>query len=260
MKYLYLVLCATLLTSCAGPATPTTRVATSTEVSFAAADGSLVVADLHTADADDGAPILLLFHQGGGDARGEYGPIIPRLVAGGRHVLAVDLREGGDLFGSTNRTLARRGGRGPGYCAAYPDLEASLAYVRSRGFRGPCVAWGSSFSGALVLRLARDRGQELAGVIAFSPASGEAMDGCRAEEFVPDVGVPALCVRPASEVVRPESRARVEEYRELGFRTWIADPGTHGSSSLVSERAGGDVEATWEITLAFLDDVTRHDA
>jgi pimeloyl-ACP methyl ester carboxylesterase len=42
--------------------------------------------------------MFLLFHQGGASARGEYGPIIPRLLSAGYHVLAVDQRSGGDRF------------------------------------------------------------------------------------------------------------------------------------------------------------------
>lgn len=225
------------------------------EVSFAASDGAAVWGDLYLSGGGPGAPVLLLFHQGGGDARGEYAPIVPRLVGEGYHVLAVDLREGGELFGEQNRTLAARGGEGSGYCAAYPDLEGALRFVRDRGLVGPCVAWGSSFSGALVLRLARDHADDLAAVIAFSPASGEPMAGCSSMDFAGDVRIPALCVRPASEAARDTVRAQLEQFEDWGLRTWVADPGVHGSSSLVAERAGGDVEPTWRVTLAFLADV-----
>jgi hypothetical protein len=34
--------------------------------------------------------------------------------------------------------------------------------------------------------------------------------------------------------------------------TLVADPGTHGSSTLVPERVGGDTEVTWTAVLAFL--------
>jgi len=236
----------------ASPEAAPSGAATAREVVFPASDGAPVWGDLHLAQGDAEAPVLLLFHQGGGDARGEYAPIVPRLVSEGYHVLAADLREGGELFGGGNRTLAARDGIGSGYCAAYPDLEGALRFVREQGLHGPCVAWGSSFSGALVLRLARDHADELAGVIAFSPASGEPMQGCPSTDFAADVRIPALCVRPASEAARETVRAQLEQFEALGLETWVADPGVHGSSSLVAERAGGDVEPSWRVTLEFL--------
>lgn len=247
-----LLIAAGATTACAS----TSVLPDSGETTFPATDGGSVVADVHRAIAGPSAPLLILFHQGGGDVRGEYGPIVPRLTGEGYHVLAVDLREGGDLFGSTNRTLALRGGRGSGYCGAYPDVEGALDHARAVGFDGPIVVWGSSFSGALALRLASERGDELAGVVAFSPAGGPPMQGCMADDFAPGVSVPTLCVRPASEAARESVIAQTERFRGFGFETYVADPGVHGSSSLVPDRVEGDTEATWERTLRFLADVT----
>ena len=46
----------------------------------------------------------MLFHQGGGDVRGEYETIIPKLLKLGYNIIATDTRQGGTRFG-TNRTM-----------------------------------------------------------------------------------------------------------------------------------------------------------
>ncbi len=49
------------------------------EITFKASDGVTIHGDLHLTDGARSDPILLLFHQGGGDARSEYGPLVGRL-------------------------------------------------------------------------------------------------------------------------------------------------------------------------------------
>jgi alpha-beta hydrolase superfamily lysophospholipase len=224
------------------------------EVSFRTSDGVTVFADLHLTRGDKKAPLILLFHQAGGDARGEYGTIVPRLLKRGFHVLAVDQRVGGERFGGTNRTLAGIEGASYGYCDAYPDLEAALAFVQARGFTGKRVAWGSSYSAALVIRLAAEHADELSGVLAFSPASGEPLKDCLPEAYADSLEIPVLALRPASEMKRESVRVQLERFGKLGMKTYVADPGRHGSSMLVRERVEGDVEPTWSVVLHFLDD------
>lgn len=226
--------------------------ASAREVSFEAADGLRVFGDLYECAKDRHAPILLLFHQAGGDARGEYGPIAPRLVEAGYHVLAVDQRVGGNRFGGTNRTMAGVEAKDLGYCDAYPDLEAALAWAAAEGFDGPRVAWGSSYSAALVLRLAAAHGDELAGVLAFSTALGEPMKGCDPGESAPRVTIPVLALRPSNEAKAGYVREQVASFEKLGFRTFTAEHGAHGSSMLVASRVDGDVEPTWREVLGFL--------
>ena len=73
--------------------------ATSVEISFVTTDGVTVHGDLYMAGPDKAAPLILLFHQAGGDSRGEYGPIIPRLLKNGYNVMGMDQRVGGNRFG-----------------------------------------------------------------------------------------------------------------------------------------------------------------
>src|SRR5687767_5851970 len=65
------------------------------EVSRKVSETLTVHADLYRASSPATAPVILLFHQGGGDARNEYAEIIPRLVTAGYHVLSADIRGGG---------------------------------------------------------------------------------------------------------------------------------------------------------------------
>ena len=129
-------LCALLLT--------VNAIAKTVQVHFDAADGVRVYGDVYRSAGGDNAPLILLFHQAGGDARGEYTQIATRLMQNGYNVLAIDQRAGGDRFGGVNRTLAAVGDTEYSYCDAYPDIEGALHYVKKRGFTGKIAAWGSS--------------------------------------------------------------------------------------------------------------------
>ncbi len=221
------------------------------EVSFDSTDGVKLFGDVYKSAKGMTAPLVLLFHQGGGDVRGEYSSHISKLLSRGYNVIAVDLRTGGDRFGSENRTVAALGDKKYGYCDAYPDLEASLKFARRQGFTGKTVAWGSSFSAALVFQLASKRGDDLAGILAFSPASGGPMEPCKPDLFFSEITIPVLAARPRSEM-NENSEAQFAAFRQRGIETYIAENGVHGSSMLVSDRVKGDVSDHWEVVFAFL--------
>lgn len=223
------------------------------EVSFPAADGVRVHGDLALASGAATTPLILLFHQGGADGRGEYAPIAPRLREHGYHTLIVDQRVGGDLFGGTNRTAEGfEGAARAHYCDAYPDLVGALDFALASGFDGPIIAWGSSYSAALVARLGSEQPGDLDAVLGFSPASGEAMGACPAERFLEGLRVPALFLRPSSELEREDSRRRFEAIGAAGHRIHEAPGGVHGSSMLVDDRAPGPTDPTWGVVLSFL--------
>ncbi|MCP4203942.1 MAG: alpha/beta fold hydrolase [bacterium] len=222
------------------------------EVTWTAADGMTLYGNVYSVEAGKAAPLVLLFHQAGGDARGEYANIIPRLLEAGYNVFAIDQRSGGSRFDGVNRTVAALDGRDYGYCDTYPDLEAALDQAKKLGFTGPRVAWGSSYSAALVLRLGAEHAQDLAGVLAFSPASGGPMASCKAEPFIPKLTLPALALRPASEMERDSVRQQFRLFEEHGIQTFVALNGVHGSSMLDADRVGDDVTPTWNVVMEFL--------
>ncbi len=220
------------------------------EIHFKAADGVTVYADLYLAKTGKSAPLVILFHQARSNARGEYGPIIPRLTDLGLSVLAVDQRSGGSYFGANNRTVDALG-HSTKYCAAYPDMEAALAYAIQDGFVGPRFAWGSSYSAALVLKLGGDHKDELSAVLSFSPGSGRAMGACNANRYLDSVAVPVLALSPRSEMAGRQ--AQFARLKERGYQTFVAEDGVHGSSMLVKNRTNADTSATWDTVVGFLE-------
>ena len=220
------------------------------EVSFTASDGVRVYADTYIAHRR-AAPFIILFHQGGGDARGEYGPIIPWLIDSGFNVMAVDQRLGGDRFGGTNRTQAGTGDQEYSYCEAYPDVEAALRYVKE-SFDAEPVVWGSSYSATLAMRLAAEHPGDVAAVLAFSPAGGEPMKGCEPGDYLDELSVPLLIFRPAKEMELPHVREQAEAFRRHGIEVFVPQFGVHGSSMLVPERVEGPVEEARARVLKFL--------
>jgi pimeloyl-ACP methyl ester carboxylesterase len=222
------------------------------EVSFAGS-GAALFGDVHPSAEGAAGPVVLLFHQGGGDARGEYGAIIPRLVERGFNVVAFDLPGGGNRFGIENRTVASRPVSQPTYCDDYGDLEAALAWVASSRFTGPRILWGSSYSAALAIRLAAEHPERVAAVLAFSPAGSGPMEGCRPDPHLTRLAAPLLVLRPTAELGLPAVLAQSELVRQAGHEVYEAVGGTHGSSMLVADRATGDVEVTWTRVLSFVD-------
>lgn len=209
-----------------------------------------LVADHHS--VPDAHAVVVLFHQGGGSARGEYAFLVPDLLAAGHDVVTPDLPGGGDRFGPPNRTLARRPEpEGWSYCDALPDIRAVLDHARGVAGQRPVVAWGSSYSAALVILAAAADPDGIAAVLSFSPASGEPMEGCRPEEVAHDMDVPLLVVRPENEVAIPWVAEQLDLFAAAGHDTLIARPGAHGSSALNPERAG-DVAATRARVFRFL--------
>jgi alpha-beta hydrolase superfamily lysophospholipase len=223
------------------------------EIQFVSAGDVTVYGDVYLADAKKSAPLILLFHQGGGDARGEYSGIAERLTQNGYHALAIDQRAGGERFDSINRTVAGLDGKEFGYCDAYADLEAAISYANETGFSGPVVAWGSSYSAALVFRLAVEHHDELVAALAFSPAAGAPLADCQLQPYVANIRLPMLALRPQSEYEIDSVKVQMAEFAAQGIQTYVADPGVHGSSMLNAERVGAPTEATWTVVLEFLD-------
>jgi pimeloyl-ACP methyl ester carboxylesterase len=237
----------------------TAAVAKPEEVKFVAADGVQVFADMYRSDAGMMAPIILLFHQAGSDARGEYTGIANRLIDNGYNVIAVDQRSGGDRFGGVNRTMANAVRQDYDYCDAYPDLDAALQYARAAGFDGNLAVWGSSYSAALVFQLGAKNADEVDAVLGFSPAAGEPLADCALAPYLKDLAMPALALRPQGEFELESVQAQMLDFAAHDVQTYVANPGVHGSSMLNAERVGESTEAAWTVVLKFLDTSLRPD-
>ena len=220
------------------------------EVYFYSSDSVKVYADFYQQGLD--APNILLFHQGGANVRSEYKPIIPKLLESGFNILAVDQRVGGQLLGSYNRTVADININRFNYCDAYPDLEASLKYLKNTSNTGKVIVWGSSFSATLAIKLAYKNPDAIDAVLAFSPASGEPMNGCQPNLYFESIKTPMLLLRPSSEAAIESVKTQMALAEEFGHQTYVAQNGRHGSSMLVENRVQAPVNANWEVVINFL--------
>ena len=147
-------------------------------ITFPSEDGLQITADVYMMYENRETPFIVLFHRAGW-SRGEYLKIAPKLNRIGFNCMAVDQRSGSEVNGVMNKTamLAKTQGRDTTYIDAMPDIESALKHVRNHYGRGRVIAWGSSYSAALVLKIAGDRPELVDGVLAFSPGEYFAREG-----------------------------------------------------------------------------------
>ncbi|MEQ9090511.1 MAG: alpha/beta fold hydrolase [Balneola sp.] len=225
------------------------------DISFETEDG-VTIYGYEYLHSDKEAPVILLFHQGGGNALAEYSIIIPKLLEAGFSAIAVDQRVGGSYLGGENKT-AKTVEFKDGYCHAYPDLVATLNYALGKYQGKKIIVWGSSYSASLATKLTAEYPDKISGLLSFSPASGGPMVDCKADLFSGKVTVPTIFLRPASEMEREASIVQFELFKEQGHRVYIAENGVHGSSMLNPERVDGPVERQWDVVLSFLKSIEK---
>ena len=161
----------TLLSSCLLVLFVFSSVQAKETITFPSKDGLQITADAYIGETEKNLPLIVLFHQAGW-SRGEYLEIAPKLNTLGFNAIAVDLRSGKAVNGVTNQTAkkARKAGKPTRYIDALPDMEAALLYARKlAGKDTKIIAWGSSYSSALVLQLAGEKPELADAVLAFSP-------------------------------------------------------------------------------------------
>ncbi len=139
--------------------------------SFGSADGLQVTADLYlTVDAGPKTPMIVLCHQAGW-SRGEYREIAPRLNTLGFNCVAIDQRSGGTINRVANltHTKAVAQSKTANFVTAEQDIVAAVKWVKEKHGAGKVLLWGSSYSAALVLRIAGESPDLVDGVLAFAP-------------------------------------------------------------------------------------------
>lgn len=222
-------------------------------VRFPAADGLEVTADLYAPAGDaKAAPFVLLLHQAGG-SRGEYGKIAPRLAEAGFTCLALDQRAGGAWEGLENETARRAVAekRPAERLDVLKDVEGALAWRKAKGYAGPLVVWGSSYSASLAFFVVNRLADDAAGIVAFSPGDYLPPQGATGREAAKIVRQRVLLVAPDAERKQAESLFRAIPGK--GKRLLIQPAGVHGSSTLYRT----DASAPWEAVTAFLAEVKR---
>lgn len=237
----------------------TDNVGAVSEISFYTPDSIKIFGDLYELDKKE--KTILLFHQSGSNARGEYAPIIPVLIEKGYNILAIDQRVGGQYYGNYNRTLANIPTNifndGYGYCDAYNNLESALDFMIDSGFSGEKIIWGSSYSASLAIQLANNRQSDIDGVLAFSPASGGSMKGCLPNKYFETLKTPLIILRPPNEMENENSKLQFDLANKYNHKTYVPKYGIHGSSMLVKERVRNEVEETWTVVLSFLEKIEK---
>ena len=220
------------------------------EVTFQAADGLKISGEV-TKPKGYAKTAIVLFHQAN-SSRGEYTTIAPKLAQMGYLTLAIDQRSGSAFSGVTNETAARaRAARkGTAYRDAIPDLQAAAAYARSQLGAEKIIAWGSSYSAALVLALAGQDKSFADGILAFSPG----------EYFRGNPPVKANAAKIAVPVFITSAKNETRQWRKIfeaipqampktGFVP--EDQGVHGSSALIPNRSSNEAEY-WAAVETFL--------
>ncbi len=228
-------------------------VAAQETITFPSQDSLEVTADLYLAHRDLQTPLIVLFHQAGW-SRGEYREIAPKLNALGFNCLAVDQRSGeavGEVPNETARRAARTG-KGVTYLDARQDMLAALRYARRHVAKGKLIAWGSSYSAALVLQIAGSEPGLVDGVLAFAPG-----------EYFERFGKPANWIQESARNIRvPVFITSARDERDRWAAIFQAIPGEN-KGSYIPETSGnhgsralwekfGDSAGYWQAVTAFL--------
>lgn len=139
-------------------------------ITFPSKDGLVITADTYLIHEDKNTPLIVLFHQAGW-SRGEYLEIAPKLNMLGFNCIAIDQRSGDSINGIDNETAIRAGQaqKNTRYIDALLDIEAALRFAKLQYDESKIVAWGSSYSAALVLQIAGGQPELVDGILAFAP-------------------------------------------------------------------------------------------
>ena len=222
-------------------------------INFKSTDNLLITADSYYSHPTSTTPIIVLFHQAG-SSRGEYNEIAPRLNQLGFNCIAVDLRSGEYSRGKDNETAIRASNAGlsTNYADALPDIIAALLYTRKQYNHNKVIAWGSSYSASLVLKVAGDYPQLIDGVLAFSPG-----------EYFSHLGKSKTWIRDSAKNIKvptfiTSSKDEVDSwnviYEAIPSKTKTsfipATAGRHGSRALWNKY--DDSEDYWQAVSDFL--------
>ena len=220
---------------------------------FPSKDGLTITADTYITNPDKKTSFIVLFHQAGW-SRGEYNEIAPKLNGLGFNCMAVDLRSGNKVNGVVNQTakLAEKEGKGTTYVDALQDIDASLEYARKNYAEGKLIAWGSSYSAALVLKVAGDNPKLVEGVLSFAPGEYFAKLGKSdtwIQESAKNIRVPVFITS-----ARNEKRRWINIYKSIPSdkKTYFVPNtmGNHGSRALWEKYL--DSQNYWDAVTQFL--------
>ena len=215
-------------------------------ISLTASDGLEITADWHSKGDQ---PVMLLCHQAGW-SRGEYINTAKVLVEKGYNCLALDQRSGGEVNGISNETAKRAAtqGLGTSYIDALPDLMAGLDYAYKQSKQEAVIIVGSSYSSALVLKVAGNN-PKVKAVLSFSP--GEYYKGESVAEWASKCQVPVFVTSSKDEASDTGLLAIIDAISGESTHFIPEGSGYHGARALFSDNAGN--EEYWKAVNSFLD-------
>ena len=141
-------------------------------------DNIKIITDTYIISENPKTPVIVLYHQAGW-SRGEYLEIAPKLNQLGFNCIAVDLRSGEAINDVENLTAkhAKEASKQTRYIDALPDILSSLRFINSNFPDSDIIAWGSSYSAALVLHVAGKHPDLIDGALSFAPGEYFAKQG-----------------------------------------------------------------------------------
>jgi dienelactone hydrolase len=141
-------------------------------------DGIKIIAETYMINKDPKTPVIVLYHQAGW-SRGEYIEIAPKINPLGFNCIAVDLRSGETVNNIPNLTTqhALEAKKQIRYIDALPDIVSSLRFINTHFPGADIIAWGSSYSAALVLHTTGEHPALIDGVLSFTPGEYFAKQG-----------------------------------------------------------------------------------
>ena len=213
-----------------------------------ATDGLPVTADLYMTD-DKHAPLIILYHQAG-FSRGEYRSIAPQLNKLGFNCLTLDQRSGKEVNGVENETYKKAVNlnKKTEYVNAIPDIEGAFLYAKKELKSDKIILWGSSYSAALVFYMGSIYGNEIKGILAFSPGEYFKIDGKKIMDFARDVHCPVFITSSKNE--EKEWKGIYESVKSDKSYFLPESKGFHGSKALWSANEGN--EEYWKAVEDFL--------
>jgi pimeloyl-ACP methyl ester carboxylesterase len=232
-------------TDTAATATELPKTAAFEKIMIPSTDSLMVTAELYEKDA--ALPYMLLCHQARW-SRGEYRETAPMFNELGFNCLAIDQRSGGEVNGVTNETFASATEKGLAtqYIDAVPDMEAALLYLYNRSGK-PVVIVGSSYSSALVLKIAAMHSNKVSAVVSFSP--GEYYKDHSVAGWCNDFSVPFWVTSSKEEA--PAVTELIKDNTSENKVQFIPElEGDHGARALWEEKESH--EEYWTSLKAFL--------
>jgi len=222
-------------------------------ISITSTDGLVITADTYVVDLEPSTPVIVLFHQAGW-SRGEYIDIAPKLNDLGFNCVAIDLRSGKSVNGVQNLTAkkARKEKLETRYIDALPDVISALNFVKKQFPENKIIAWGSSYSAALVLHVAGTQPDLIDGALSFAPGeyfSKQGKSSSWIKESAIGIETPVFITSARNE---KDSWAAIYESIPSKYKTSFIpeSEGNHGSRALWENFA--DHQDYWTAVTSFL--------